>query len=416
MLPFMHEGVPIGFLDALFTATSAFCVTGLTVVDTGTAFSRWGQLCIMIFFQVGGLGILTLGVFLALASGRKVGFSERMRLQAQINALQVGGVVRLVRILLLTVFIAEAIGAALLYIRFYKLEGTYDGIFYALFHSISAFNNAGFALYSDSLMQFVGDSLVNFTVIALIIVGGLGFFVVADLSSRFSQKRRSPLSLHTKLVIFSNLVLLVFGFVVILIIEWNNPKTLHNLSLPAKLLSSFFQSVTPRTAGFNTIDYGSMKVPSLLISILLMFIGANPGSTGGGIKTVTAFVIVGSAWSIIRGQGELKLFGRRIATRTVLRAGVIALTGAVLVGGALTLLTLTDANLAFTDLFFEAVSAFATVGLSVGITAKLSVAGKIIIIVLMYLGRVGLLTAALALVAEDASDSIRFPAEEVIIG
>ncbi|MCA9836341.1 MAG: TrkH family potassium uptake protein [Trueperaceae bacterium] len=416
LLPFMHKGTPFSFLDALFTATSALCVTGLAVVDTGTAFTRWGQLAIMIFFQIGGLGILTLGVFLALASGRKVGFSERMRLQMQINALQVGGVVRLLRTLLLTVFIAEASGAALLYVRFAKLEGPFEGMFYAIFHSISAFNNAGFALYSDSLMQFVADPLVNFTVIALILVGGLGFFVVADLSSRFSRARRAPLSLHTKLVVFSSLVLLLFGFMFFLIVEWNNPATLHEKSLGTKLLASLFQAVTPRTAGFNTVDYNSMELPTLLVSILLMFIGANPGSTGGGIKTVTVFVIVGSAWSIIRGQGELKLFGRRVATPTVMRAGVIALTGAILVGAALTLLTLTDANLPFRDLFFEAVSAFATVGLSVGITAELSASGKVIIIVLMYLGRVGLLTAALALVSEDRSDSIRYPAEEVIIG
>lgn len=416
MLPFMHSGTPISFLDALFTATSALCVTGLVVVDTGTAFSRWGQGSIMLFFQIGGLGILTIGVFLALATGRKVGFSERLRLQAQINALQTGGVVRLLRVLLLTVFIAEALGAALLYIRFFKLEGPLDGIFYAIFHSISAFNNAGFALYSDSLMRFVADPLVNFTVIGLIFVGGLGFFVVADLSSRFMGQRRSPLSLHTKLVMFANLVLLAFAFVLFLTLEWNNPKTLHDLSVAEKLLSSLFQAVTPRTAGFNTLDYAAMALPTLLISILLMFIGANPGSTGGGIKTVTAFVVIGSAWSIIRAQGELKLFGRRIATPTVLRAGVIMLTGAVMVGGALTLLTLTEPELPFQALFFEAVSAFGTVGLSLGITAELSVTGKIIIIVLMFLGRVGLLTAALALLAKDSDDSIRYPAEDVIIG
>ena len=417
MLPVMlAPGERLSFLDALFTATSAVCVTGLIVVDTGSHFSRWGQALIMILFQLGGLGILSVGVVLALATGRRIGFSERLRLQAQINALQPGGVLKLLRFLLTTVFVTEAVGALLLYARLRETEGPGSGAFYALFHSVSAFNNAGFALYSDSLVGFVADPLVSLTICGLILVGSLGFFVIADLTGRLGNRERVQLSLHTKLVLVSSAALLVLGFVGVLVLEYNNPATLEPLSLGSKLLASLFQSVTPRTAGFNTLDYAAFGMPTVLLTVLLMFIGANPGSTGGGIKTVTAFVLLGSAWSLIRGEGELDLFGRRIVANTVLRAFVLALGAGLVVAVALFLLTISEPNLSLRDLIFEAVSAFATVGLSLGITAQLSAVGKSIIITLMFLGRVGLLTAALALVSERAGGTLRYPAEDVIVG
>ena len=417
MLPVMlAPGERLSFLDALFTATSAVCVTGLIVVDTGSHFSRWGQALIMILFQLGGLGILSVGVVLALATGRRIGFSERLRLQAQINALQPGGVLKLLRFLLTTVFVTEAVGALLLYARLRETEGPGSGAFYALFHSVSAFNNAGFALYSDSLVGFVADPLVSLTICGLILVGSLGFFVIADLTGRLGNRERVQLSLHTKLVLVSSAALLVLGFVGVLVLEYNNPATLEPLSLGSKLLASLFQAVTPRTAGFNTLDYAAFGMPTVLLTVLLMFIGANPGSTGGGIKTVTAFVLLGSAWSLIRGEGELDLFGRRIVANTVLRAFVLALGAGLVVAVALFLLTISEPNLSLRDLIFEAVSAFATVGLSLGITAQLSAVGKSIIITLMFLGRVGLLTAALALVSERAGGTLRYPAEDVIVG
>ena len=416
-LPIMHApGQTLSFLDALFTATSAICVTGLIVVDTGSHFSRFGQALIMLLFQLGGFGILTVGVLLALASGRRVGFSERLRLQAQLNALDVGGALRLLRVLLVTVASAELLGAVLLYVRFRDLEGPQGGLFYALFHSVSAFNNAGFALYADSLVGFVADPLVSLTICALILIGGLGFFVVADLSARLGSKRRSPLSLHTKLALLSSVFLLIFGFVGVLVLEWLNPATLGGLPLLDKLLAGFFQTVTPRTAGFNTLDYAAMGLPAVLLIILLMFVGANPGSTGGGIKTVTAFVLVGNAWSVIRGKGQLHLFGRRVAAETAQRAGVLALGGVLTVGVALFFLSITEPDKDLLDLLFESVSAFATVGLSLGITGDLSASGKVIIILLMFVGRVGLLTAALALVSREGGRRLDYPAEEVIVG
>ena len=416
-LPVSHApGKTISVLDALFTATSAVCVTGLIVVDTGSDYSRFGQVVIMLLFQLGGIGLLTLGTFLAFATGRRVGFNERIRLQAQISALEVGSIVQLVRAIVAFVFVAELIGAAFLYLRFATTEGLGTGVLYALFHSISAFNNAGFALYPDSLMGYVTDPLVNFTVIALIILGGLGFVVIVNLLGRFRQGERTPLSLHTKMALSITGFLILVALVVLLVLEWSNPATIGDMNLPDKLLASLFQAVTPRTAGFNTLDYAQMQPASILFTLLLMFIGGNPGSTAGGIKTLTFFVLAVSVWSVFRQRGETSLYGRRISQSTVVRAGVIAFSGVMLAGAALTLLTVTEPDKAFLDLLFETVSAFGTVGLSLGITGSLSAAGKVIIIVLMYVGRIGLMTFALALVADLNEDSIRYPTEEVVIG
>ena len=416
-LPVAHApGQHVGLLDALFTATSAVCVTGLAVVDTGSAYSRFGQVVIMLLFQLGGIGLLTLGTFLAFATGRRVGFSERIRLQAQINTLETGGILNLLRAIILLVLSSELLGTALLYIPFARLEGWGEGLFYALFHSISAFNNAGFSLYADSLTRFVTDPLVNFTIMALIILGGLGFVVITELLARLRPRWRRPLSLHTRLVLTITLFLLASATVIIFLLEFANPATLGALELPGKLLASLFQAVTPRTAGFNTLDYASMEPATLLFTTLLMFIGGNPGSTAGGIKTVTFFVLVASIWSVVRRRGELELYGRRMTQNTVVRAGVIAFSGLLLAGGALTLLTISERDTDLMLLLFETASAFGTAGLSLGITGDLSVLGKCVMIGLMYLGRIGLLTFALALVAEHSAGDIRHPAEDVVIG
>ena len=421
-LPFSHAaGQRVGILDAFFTATSAVCVTGLIVVDTGSAFNLFGQSVIMLLIQAGGLGLITFSTLVALASGRRIGFRDRVRLQTQINALHVGGVVGLIRNIVLFVFAVEVCGALLLYIRFSELEGERMGAFYALFHSISAFNNAGFSFYADSLSSFVADPLVNFTVIGLIILGGLGFFVIFEgalrpVPRRFYRRPRRPLSLHSKIVLMSTGLLITFGFLLFAIFEWTNPATLGQLSFLHKLQASLFQSVTPRTAGFNTLDYGAMRGSTLLVTMLLMFVGGSPGSTAGGIKTVTFFVIIGSAWSISRGHGEFAIFGRRIGFETVIRASVIALFGIMLSGAALTLLLFTESHIEPFKLAFETISAVGTVGLSTGITADLSGVGKLLIIALMYLGRLGPLTFALALIEKSTDKRITYPAEEIIIG
>jgi trk system potassium uptake protein TrkH len=417
-LPIAHApGHRVNFLDAIFTATSAICVTGLTVVDTGATFNRFGQVVIILLVQIGGFGVITLGTLVAFLSGRRIGFKERMNLQTQFNSLHVGGVVKLIKRILILILGLEFVGAMLLLIRFVPREGWSEGIFYALFHSVSAFNNAGFGLYADSMMQFVHDPIVNFTIMGLVVLGGLGFIVVIDLLSYARHYYgRKPLSLHTKIVLTATAILIVCGTLVILIFEWSNPRTLGPMSIPQKLLASLFQSVTPRTAGFNTLDYGVMRDGTLIFTMLLMVIGGSPGSTAGGIKTVTFFVLLGSAWSISRGRGELVAFGRRLSMETVVKSGSIALLSMMVLGAAATLLTFTDTGHRALALGFEAVSAFGTVGLSTGITPRLNPLSEIIIMLLMYLGRLGPLTLALALVEKSAERRINYPAEDIIIG
>lgn len=416
-LPLAHAASgKIGWLEALFTATSAVCVTGLIVVDTGGDFSAFGQVVIALLIQTGGLGILTAGTLLALITRRRLGFRERLTLQTQVSALQVGGVVRLVRNILLLVFSVELAGALVLYVRLAAVEGWGHGAWQAVFHSISAFNNAGFSLYADSLSRYVSDPVINGVVMALIIVGGLGFVVVVNLTARYRQAERVPLSLHTKVALTATVFLIVGATIVFLALEWTNPKTLGPLPWPAKLLAGLFQAVTPRTAGFNTLDHAAMREATLVFTLLLMFIGGNPGSTAGGIKTVTFFVLVGSAWSLARGRGELELFNRRVPLASAVRAGVIGLISLNIVGPGLTLLAMTDAHLGMLRLTFEAFSAFGTVGLSMGVTPELSTPGKLIIIAMMFAGRLGPLTIALALMEAPPDRRIQHPVEEVVVG
>lgn len=417
-LPVSHApGQNVSFLDALFTATSALCVTGLTVADTGTVFSRFGQVVIMVLIQVGGFGVITLGTLVALLSGRRIGFRERMNLQTQFNSMQVGGVVKLIKRMFILVVGIEVVGAVVLYTRFASREGVWEGAFHALFHSISAFNNAGFGLYPDNLMPYVYDPVVNFAVMGLIVLGGLGFIVVFDVLSYLRRRNgRKPLLLHSKITLVTSGFLIGFGALIILMFEWGNPNTLAPLSWPYKLMAGLFQSVTPRTAGFNTLNYETMHEGTLLFTMLLMFVGGSPGSTAGGIKTVTFFILVGSAWSISRGHGEFVAFGRRLALETVVRAGSIALISMIALGASATLLMFTEPELDPLALSFETVSAFGTVGLSTGITPILNPISKVIILLLMYFGRLGPLTLALALVERRPEKQINYPAEDVVIG
>lgn len=416
-LPIAHaEGSWVSPLHALFTATSAVCVTGLAVADTGSDFSRFGQVVLMLLIQVGGFGVITVGMLVAMAGGRRLGFRERLDLQTQINSPDVGGVERLIFKMLLLVLGIELAGALLLYVRLYDPNRPGVSFFEALFHSISAFNNAGFALYSDSLSQFVGDPAVNFVIIMLILLGGLGFIVLLDLLRRVWPRQRIPLSLHTQMALWASGILLIAALLVVLLFEWSNPSTLGTLPWYQRLLAALFQAVTPRTAGFNTLDYSAMRGGTQVFTILLMFIGGNPGSTAGGIKTVTLFVIAGSAWSLSRGHREVIFFGRRLSQELIIRAFVITFFSVMVSGAALTLLTLTEPNLDIFALIFETISAISTAGLSVGITGELSAVGKLIIIGLMYLGRLGTLTIALAFIEKRAAPGIRYPSEDVLIG
>lgn len=409
----------VNFLQALFTATSALCVTGLNVIDPAKDFNRLGQVIIMLLIQVGGLGIITFGTSFALISRRRVNFSDRVRLAQQVSALNAGDVLSLIRNIFLYTFIIEGVGTVLLAFRFVPLEGWKDGLFFAVFHAISAFNNAGFALYSNNLMSFVADPLVSLVVGFLIILGGMGFLVQLNVVAHLLHPRRHRLMVHSKLVLTMMSVLLAVGTLSYLLLEWNNPRTLGPLGFGAKLLASFFQSVTTRTAGFNTLDYGAMGLTTLFITILLMFIGANPGSTGGGIKTSTFYVMMASAWSMVRGERDTTLFRRRINTDTVLRAMTVGLLSLALVNGMFILLLLfnTNKDVLFIQMFFEAVSAFATVGLSMNATPLLNPDQHIVLIFLMFLGRIGPLTFAVAFSRPEGHDLVRYPADnDILIG
>lgn len=391
-------------------------MTGLIVVDTGTAWSAFGQAVILVLIQLGGLGLLTFGTLLAVATGRRLGVGQQLRMKEEVSAFDLGSVGRLLRAIAVIVFGTEIVGALALYGPMASDEGLARGVWHAVFHSVSAFNNAGFALYPDSLSRYSGDVVVSSTIMVLIILGGLGFVVIVNLQQRVQGGRRVQLTLHTKMALALTAFLVVSSFVVLLVFEWTNPATLAELPLGQRLLATMFQAVTPRTAGFNTLDYAQMAPASLVLTMLLMFIGGNPGSTAGGIKTVTFFVLVLGVWSVVRGHPEATVFGRRLHTRTVVRAGAIVTGAVLLAGAALTLLALVEPEIDFLALLFETVSALGTVGLSLGVTDDLGGAGRLIIVALMYLGRIGFLTFALALVDKQPRASGRLLPEEVVIG
>ena len=420
-LPTAHApGADHGWLTALFTATSAVCVTGLVVVDTGADWSPFGQAVIALLIKAGGLGILSLGALVALATGRRMGFGERQRLQMQANALSVGGIVRFVRGLLLFTTSAEAVGALALWPRLARDDGLWQGAWSALFHAVSAFNNAGFSLYADSLERYAADPWVSGVVMVLFVVGGLGLVVVVDVAMRLgigangSPHRR--LTLHTRLALLATVVLMLGGALVVGALEWRNPATLGALSPSARPLAATFQALTPRTAGFNTLDVAEYRTPTVFVTMGLMLIGGNPGSTAGGVKTTTVAVLLLAVLAAARGRPRVTAFGRTIGTETITKAAVLGTLAVTAVGLVVTVMVSTESTLAPLAVLFEAVSAFGTVGLSLGITSDLSEAGRLALVVLMFSGRVGLLTVALALAATERVPAARYPIEDVVVG
>ncbi|WP_019584917.1 TrkH family potassium uptake protein [Deinococcus apachensis] len=409
-------GAGLGSIDRLFTATSAICITGLVVADTGEAFTRFGQVLIILLAQVGGLGILTFGTLFAFLSGRRVNFTERQHLAQQVSALDVGGVLPLIRIIFLYTLVAEGAGAALLALRFVPQFGLGEGLYQAVFHSISAYNNAGFSVVPGGMGQYAQDPLVSLTLCGLIILGGLGFLVQLNVLLHFLGPRRHRLTVYSKLTLLTTGLLLLIGAALILALEWDNPATLGTLRAPGKLLAAFFQGVTPRSAGLATVDINGMTSASLFLLIALMFIGANSGSTGGGIKTSTFAILVGSAWNMVRGRGELIAFGRRVEPENVVRAGTVTTLYALLVASSFFALLATNPKLGFTHLLFETVSAAATVGLSLNITPLVNDPGLVILTVLMYLGRIGPVTFAVAFsLRSQQSRSVKYPPERNIL-
>lgn len=404
------------YIDALFTATSATCVTGLTVVDTGTHFTFFGQLIILFLIQIGGLGIMTLSSFLAILFGRGIAIKERVLLQDMLSIDRLGMIIKVLRLIVLITFSIEAAGATILYFSWNQPEWTFsDRLYHSIFHAISAFCNAGFSLNADNLMGFYSNYSALITIALLIIFGGLGFVVLIELGGGGLQNildRRAlrRWSIQTKLVLIVSGILIAVCTVFIFFYEPLPGPLLQ------RLVNAFFTSVTPRTAGYNSIDFGLLSIPSVLLIIVLMFIGASPGSTGGGIKTTTLGIIIASIYAIITGKNRIELFHKSISFTILNRALVIIAFSILLVMISTFLLSITE-RLDVLNLFFEEVSAFGTVGLSRGITSQLSDWGKMIITFSMYVGRVGPLTLAFAITAPGGQMRVEYPFEKnVMIG
>lgn len=458
MLPGVtRPGQSLSLLDALFTATSAVCVTGLVVRDTGTTFTPLGQWILLGLIQFGGLGYMTCTTVIVLASGRALGIRERLQLFHSYEQPSLRAVPRIARAIVFIALAAEGIGALLLAWHFSARLGFSlpDALYHGLFHAISSYCNAGFDITGPrdgpfaSLTRYATDVPVNVITMLLLILGGLGYPALANLGSVyrprwrwFGEERLAPirhlnplgvppptpprprLSLHTRLVLVTSMALLLAGAFMVLVLEWDNPNTLGKLPWEARGLAALFQSATARTAGFNTLDFDKMRSSTLFVIGFLMFIGAAPGGTGGGLKVTTLAVLATAMWSTIQGRGDPHVFGRRITGEIVFRALTLLLLAAGFVVAVTLALTVTEPEALrrggitdniFVRLQFEALSAFGTVGLSTGITPHLSAVGKSLIALSMFVGRVGPLTLAVALAARPSAP-IQYPTEQVTVG
>ncbi len=422
-LPVSSTGKRIALIDALFTATSAGCVTGLVVLDTGKDFSQFGQGIILILIQVGGLGIMTLSTLFLLMAGRRPSLAGRLVIKDALTDGKERSLPSLLRDVVLFTVIMEGLGAAFMFIRFLPGRNVLQAAYVAIFHSVSAFCNAGFSIFQDSFIGYQGDWTLNLTMCFLIISGGIGFLVLSELKRKKPFKRRSwaRLSLHSKIVLSTTALLLVGGTLLILLMEWGD--TLKGLSLPGRFLAAFFQSVTARTAGFNTLPIGAMANETLFLVLLLMFIGASPGSCGGGIKTTSFASLLALGVSRLAGRGKPQLFRRTIPGDSTGKAISIVMVSALVVVAATMALLISELGEVshihtrgkFFELFFEVVSAFGTVGLSTGVTGGLTLAGKIILTIVMFVGRLGPLVIAMA-VSRPSAPRYTYAEENIMVG
>jgi trk system potassium uptake protein TrkH len=421
-LPFSSaSGEWNNFLVALFTSTSAVCVTGLVVVDTGTVFSGFGQLMITLLIQVGGLGYMTLSTFLMLLIGRRFDLSQKFAIKDSFDQPYNQGTRNLIRSIIATTFLGELTGVILLFIRFSHDFDPLRALWLSIFHSVSAWNNAGFGLFPDNLMSYHGSIIVNGAITGLIIFGGIGYEAIIELSlfirHRLKGKTRPfTFSLNFSVVTTTTMWLLGIGTIAILAVEWSNANTFANMNVGDKAIAAWFQSVTTRTAGFNTIDIGKMTTAGLFITMGLMFIGASPSGTGGGIKTTTLSIIASCTRSVLYGQERVNMFEREIAHTIVYKAIAVVFGSATVVVLATALISVTNPEVELIAILFEVISAFATVGLSTGITASLSAIAKIILICTMYCGRVGVLLLMSAILGDIPPSRINYPEENLLVG
>jgi trk system potassium uptake protein len=412
------NGHALRFLDALFTATSAVCVTGLVVVDTGTYFTGFGQSVIISLIQVGGLGFMTISTLAAILLGKRIGLKERILIQESFNQITLAGLVRLIRNVAITTLAFEFIGGLILSLRL-LVDFPADRAFaFGFFHAVSAFCNAGFDLFGQvfgpytSITHYAGDWTVTLTIGGLIVFGGLGFPVILEL---FKYRQTKKLSLHSKLALRITVILIVVGTVMIFLIELTNGKTIGGLDYTGKFLGALFQSITPRTAGYNSLDTAQLRVGTWFIMIILMFIGASPSSTGGGIKTTTFGVLAATVGASIKGKEDVEMFERRIPQDLVNKAITITTIALAWVSIVTLVMSLVE-PFVFIRLFFEVMSAFGTVGLTTGITPNLTDISRSLLIITMFLGRVGPLTVMVALSKVNQPTAVRFIEERVMIG
>ena len=407
------DGNGMGFIDALFEATSAVCVTGLVVVNTARDLSLFGQITVITLIQIGGLGFMTLATMISLVIGKRITLRERLIMREALNQFTLEGVVRLTKSVIATTFMLEGLGAVFLALRFIPIFGWARGIYFSLFHSISAFCNAGFDLIGNSLMDLSGDIIINFTIMALIILGGLGFSVMWDIHHH--RHHFQKWTLHTKLVVLTTVILIIAGFLFFFLVEYDS--LLVNYPIKEKIIASLFQSVTARTAGFYSIPIENLTEASKFFTVILMFIGASPASTGGGIKTVTAIVIILTIRSVIQGKGEIEVFQKRISRSTADRSLAIAMISLGVLVFVTVVLSIIEPY-PFIDLLFQTASALGTVGLASFDNSKLTDIGKILTILCMYAGRVGPLTLTLALAKRQwrSNNNIKHPEGRIMVG
>jgi trk system potassium uptake protein len=420
-LPFSAPKGHLRFVDGLFTSTSAVCVTGLGVVDTGKDLSTAGQVITMVLIQVGGLGIITFSTVFFVLMGRGISFKGREIVQSTFLHTPRRDFIVIARSVLLFTFISEATGTLVLFLRFSQDFPMGRAFYQAIYHAVSAFNNAGFSLFSDNLMGYQGDLIVNLIIIGLIVHGGIGFIVQYEVLF-WLRGVRKKLSVHTKMVLISTSILILAGTILFYVFERDH--IIKDVPMLNKILASLFQSVTPRTAGFNTVDIGSLTNATILLMLVLMFIGASPGSTGGGVKTTSATLLVMLMWNRLKGNLDVNMFNRTIPREIVSRSisiifasafSVAIITSVLLIAGEGKLPPLESRHL-FVEYLFDTVSAFGTVGLSMGITPKLNDLQKYVLILIMFAGRVGPLTLAFSLSRSKMKGSLTYAEEGVMVG
>lgn len=406
-------------LDTIFTATSAVCVTGLVVLDTGTYWSVFGQWIILILIEIGGLGFMALSTIFALLLGKRISLRERLVMQEAYNTFSLQGVINHVRYMLFFTLAVQGGAALILMTQFIPLYGIGTGIYYGIFHAISAFNNAGFDLLGNftSVTVLNTNKVVLMTLGTLINIGGLGYLVWREIiSSIRSKKKLKNFSLHSKVVLTISLTLVLFGSLIFLIFEWNNPATMQGMRFSDKIVNSYFSATTPRTAGFNSISNSEMSPAGKLLTMGYMFIGGSPGSTAGGVKTTTLGIVIFTLISVLKGREDVEVYHKKLSQSTVYRAVAVFLLGISIVIMGVIVLSIAEVGATFEVILYEVLSAFGTVGLTQGITPSLTAVSKVTLTLIMYMGRVGPLTVMLALAGKQSKANVKYPEGKLLIG